>query len=288
MSISSMVCLRLCDTVSMWHARARRRDRQMSDILKRQDAGGIATLTLDDDATLNSLSDAMLADLGDQLSDISGSDLKAVVIRAEGRAFCAGHNLRQMQDMRQAEDGGAAAFADLFDRCTAVMTAIRDLPQPVIAEVHSLATAAGCQLVAACDMAVASGNARFGVNGVNIGLFCSTPMVALSRNLGRKRAFEMLSTGRFLTASEAEAAGLVNRVVDPEQLRDTTRELAETVAGKLSAAVRIGKGAFYAQAELGLDDAYALTRDAMVANLGEPDTAEGMAAFLEKRKPNWT
>ncbi|MEM9795720.1 MAG: enoyl-CoA hydratase [Pseudomonadota bacterium] len=260
----------------------------MSDILGRDVSGGIATLTLDDPGTLNSLSDRMLGALADQLSDISGSDLRAVILRAEGRAFCAGHNLREMQAMRQAEDCGAAAFADLFDRCTAVMTAIRDLPQPVIAQVHGLATAAGCQLVASCDMAVASTEARFGVNGVDIGLFCSTPMVALSRNVGRKRAFEMLSTGGFLQAEEAVEAGLINRAVPPDRLAAETRALAETVAAKLSGAVRIGKGAFYAQLERPLDAAYELTRDAMVANLLEADTEEGMAAFLEKRPPNWT
>jgi enoyl-CoA hydratase/carnithine racemase len=193
-----------------------------------------------------------------------------------------------MQAMRQAPDGGATAFADLFDRCTAVMRRIRDLPQPVIAQVHALATAAGCQLVASCDMAVAARSARFGVNGVDIGLFCSTPMVALSRNVPRKRAFEMLSTGRFLLAEEAQEAGLVNRVAPDDQLPEVVAGLARAVASKLSAAQRIGKGAFYAQLERPLDEAYALTRDAMVANLAEPGTEEGMQAFLEKRPPRWT
>jgi enoyl-CoA hydratase/carnithine racemase len=168
------------------------------------------------------------------------------------------------------------------------MRRIRDLPQPVIAQVHALATAAGCQLVATCDMAVAGQSARFGVNGVDIGLFCSTPMVALSRNVPRKRAFEMLTTGRFLSAEEAAAAGLVNRVVPDDALPAETRALAGTVASKLRAAQRIGKGAFYAQLERPLDDAYALTRDAMVTNLADPGTAEGMQAFLEKRPPRWT
>ncbi|WGH78313.1 enoyl-CoA hydratase [Jannaschia ovalis] len=260
----------------------------MPDILERHDEAGIATLTLADPDTLNSLSDAMLAALAAALDDIAASDARAVILRAKGRAFCAGHNLREMQAMRQAPDGGAASFADLFDRCTGVMTRIRDLPQPVIAEVHALATAAGCQLVATCDMAIAADDARFGVNGVNIGLFCSTPMVALSRNVPRKRAMEMLTTGGFLSAAEAVEAGLVNRAVPADRLAAETRELAETVAAKLAAAVRIGKGAFYAQLERPLDEAYALTRDAMVANLAEPDTDEGMAAFLEKRPPRWT
>lgn len=260
----------------------------MSDILMREDAGGIATLTLNDPKRLNALSDEMLADLSAVLTDLAASDLRAVILRAEGRAFCAGHDLRQMQAMRQAEDGGRAAFADLFDRCTAVMTQIRDLPQPVIAEVHALATAAGCQLVASCDMAIAADHAKFGVNGVNIGLFCSTPMVALSRNIGRKRAMELLTTGEFLSAQAAADAGLINRAVPAEALQAETRALAERVASKLAAAQRIGKGAFYAQLERPLAEAYALTRDAMVANLSDADTAEGIQAFLEKRPPRWT
>ncbi|PWJ13313.1 enoyl-CoA hydratase [Jannaschia seohaensis] len=258
------------------------------DILLRSDADGIATLTMNDPGTLNALSDEMLAALSRQLSDIAASRLRAVILRAEGKAFSAGHHLGQMQRMRQAEDGGRAAFADLFDRCTAVMAQIRDLPQPVIAQVHAMATAAGCQLVATCDLAIASREARFGVNGVDVGLFCSTPMVALSRNVSRKRAFEMLSTGRFLTAEEAEQAGLINRAVPPDRLAEETRALAERVASKLPAAVRIGKGAFYAQLDRPLDAAYELTRDAIVENLMDTGTDEGMQAFLEKRPPRWT
>ncbi|GIT91766.1 enoyl-CoA hydratase [Jannaschia pagri] len=260
----------------------------MTDILLRDDSDGITTLTLNDPGTLNALSDEMLAALSTTLAEVGDSDSRAVVLAAEGRAFCAGHNLRQMQAMRQAEDGGAAAFGDLFDRCTAVMAQIRDLPQPVIAQVQGLATAAGCQLVATCDMAIAAEDVRFGVNGVNIGLFCSTPMVALSRNVPRKQAMEMLTTGAFLTASRATEVGLINRAVPADQLVAETRALAETVASKLAAAQRIGKAAFYAQLERPLDAAYALTRDAMVANLADADTAEGIQAFLEKRPPRWT
>jgi enoyl-CoA hydratase/carnithine racemase len=260
----------------------------MPDLLQRHDADAVTTLTLDDDARLNALSDAMLAELGAALADIAASEARVVVLAARGRAFCAGHDLREMQAMRQAEDGGAAAFADLFDRCAEVMRAIRLLPQPVIARVHSMATAAGCQLVASCDLAVAADMARFGVNGVNIGLFCSTPMVALTRNVGRKKAMELLLTGDFLSAEDAEAAGLVNRVVPAAELTAETDRLARTIAGKLGPAVRIGKAAFHAQAERDVDAAYALTRDAMVANLAEADTAEGIAAFLEKRRPRWT
>jgi enoyl-CoA hydratase/carnithine racemase len=168
-----------------------------------------------------------------------------------------------------------------------LMLAIRDLPQPVIAEVQGMAAAAGCQLVAACDLAVAAEEAKFGVNGVNLGLFCSTPMVALSRNVPRKRAFEMLSTGAFLTAPQAVEAGLINRALPAEALSAETMALAGTIAAKLGAAVRIGKRAFYRQLELGLDEAYAFTGEVMVQNMAEAGTAEGIAAFLEKRKPEW-
>lgn len=260
----------------------------MAEILAREERGGIVTLTMDDPARLNALSDAMLAGLRAAFDDIAGSEARCVVLRGAGRAFCAGHDLREIQAMRQAEDGGGAHFGDLFDRCAALMATIRTLPQPVIAQVHGLATAAGCQLVATCDMAVASEAARFGVNGVNIGLFCSTPMVALSRNVGRKQAMEMLVTGDFIDASRAAGIGLVNRVVPAERLEAETRALAETVAAKPVGAVRIGKGVFHAQAERTTEEAYALTRDAMVANLALEETEEGIRAFLEKRPPRWT
>ncbi|MCC1493619.1 enoyl-CoA hydratase [Cognatishimia sp. F0-27] len=259
------------------------------DLLKREDADGIAHLTLNAPDRLNALSDEMLAALQDQIDRLSeDSATRVVVISGAGRAFCAGHDLRQMTEARQAEDGGRAAFADLFNRCSRVMTGLTRLPQPVIAQVHGIAAAAGCQLVATCDMAVAADDTRFGVNGVNIGLFCSTPMVALTRNIARKQAFEMLTTGRFMQADEAVRAGLINRAVAPEALQAETRALAETVAGKLGAAVRIGKRAFYDQAELGLDDAYAHTGAVMVENMLYRDTEEGIAAFLEKRPPNWS
>ena len=260
----------------------------MSGILLREERDGIVTLTMNDPRTLNALSDAMLAALAKAFDGIAESGARVVVLRGEGRAFCAGHHLREMQAMRAHEDGGRAAFADLFDRCAAVMARIRALPQPVIARVHGLATAAGCQLVATCDLAVAAEEAEFGVNGVDIGLFCSTPMVALTRNVGRKRAFEMLSTGMFLSAGEAVAAGLVNRAVPSDALDDCVDHYARTVAEKLPGAVRIGKGVFHAQAELPVEEAYALARDAMVENLSAAETAEGIQAFLEKRAPRWT
>ncbi|MHA6347423.1 enoyl-CoA hydratase [Roseivivax sp. CAU 1761] len=257
-------------------------------ILERCDTGAVAELTLNAPARLNALSDEMLAALKAEFAALSEDrSIRVVTLSGAGKAFCAGHDLRQMQAGRQAEDGGRAYFADLFDRCTEVMTAIRHLPQPVIARVHGIATAAGCQLVATCDMAVAAEGTRFGVNGVNIGLFCSTPMVALSRNAPRKQVFELLTTGAFVEAERARELGLVNRVVPEDRLEAETRALAETVAGKLGSAVRVGKRAFYEQAEMPVDAAYAHARDVMVANMMEADTAEGIAAFLEKRAPDW-
>ncbi|WP_370223356.1 enoyl-CoA hydratase [Pararhodobacter marinus] len=248
----------------------------------------IAVLTLNRPGALNALSDAVLAALKDRLTAIAGDDtVKVVVIRGAGKVFCAGHDLKEMQAGRAAPDGGAAYFADLFTRCGAVMQLIPRMPQPVIAQVHGIATAAGCQLVAACDMAVAAEDARFGVNGVNIGLFCSTPMVALSRNVPRKQAFEMLTTGEFIPAARAREIGLVNRIASPDRLEPETMALAQTVAGKLGVAVRIGKRAFYEQALMPLDQAYDYTRDVMVENMLERDTNEGITAFIEKRKPDW-
>ncbi|MGY6697527.1 MAG: enoyl-CoA hydratase [Roseinatronobacter sp.] len=249
---------------------------------------GVARLVMSRPEKLNALSDAMLAALKSRLEAL-GEDrsVRVVVLAGAGKAFCAGHDLGEMQAGRAAADKGAAYFADLFARCAEVMQLIPALPQPVIAEVHGIATAAGCQLVASCDMAVAAEGTRFGVNGVNIGLFCSTPMVALTRNIPRKMAFEMLTTGQFIDASRAEALGLVNRVVPHEQLQAETMALASTVAGKLSSAVRIGKQAFYQQAEMGLAEAYDHTGKIMVENMLWRDTDEGISAFLEKRKPDW-
>ena len=258
-------------------------------ILERHDTGAVAHLTMNAPERLNALSDAMLAALREEFTRLmEDSAIRAVVLSGAGKAFCAGHDLKEMTAGRQAEDGGAAYFADLFSRCSEVMQMIPRLPQPVIAQVHGIATAAGCQLVASCDMAVAAEGTRFGVNGVNIGLFCSTPMVALSRNIPRKAAFEMLTTGEFIEAARARELGLVNRVVPAEDLAAETRALAEQVAGKLGRAVRIGKRAFYDQIQMPLDQAYAFTGQVMVENMLERDTEEGIAAFLEKRPPRWT
>lgn len=257
-------------------------------ILIRQDDGPVATLTLNAPARLNALSDAMLAALQSELDALkTDTKTRVVILKGVGKAFCAGHDLREMTEGRQAEDGGRAYFTDLFARCAKVMTSITRLPQPVIAEVHGIATAAGCQLVASCDMAIAADTTRFGVNGVNIGLFCSTPMVALTRNIPRKQAFEMLTTGQFIEAPRAEALGLINRSVPEADLADVTRALADLVASKLTAAVAIGKEAFYEQITKSLDEAYAYTGEVMVRNMMLDETEEGIRAFLEKREPNW-
>jgi len=258
-------------------------------ILERSDTNAVAHLQLNHPEKLNPLSDEMLAALQSAFDALrEDQTIRAIVISGAGKAFCAGHDLKQMTAARQAEDGGQAYFADLFGRCATMMQSIKTLPQPVIAQAHGIATAAGCQLVASCDMAVAAEGTRFGVNGVNIGLFCSTPMVALSRNIPRKQAFEMLTTGQFLSAERAEALGLVNRVVPAADLASETKALAEIVAAKLGAAVKIGKEAFYQQLEMGLAEAYAYTGDVMVQNMLYRDTEEGIAAFLEKRDPDWS
>lgn len=258
-------------------------------ILLREDSDQIATLTMNAPERLNALSDAMLAALHGAFDDIAAdSKIHAVILRGAGKAFCAGHDLKEMQAGRQSADGGAGYFKDLFDRCAAMMQRIQSMPQPVIAQVHGIATAAGCQLVATCDLAVASDDTRFGVNGVNIGLFCSTPMVALTRNINRKSAFEMLTTGRFINAREAQDLGLINRAVHSDALDRESHELAEAIAKKLPSAVKVGKQAFYAQAQMTTAAAYAYAGDVMVQNMLVEDTNEGINAFLEKRKPDWS
>ncbi len=258
-------------------------------ILDRNDSEAIATLTLNMPEKLNALSDGMIAALHNALDAIAEDrTIRAVIIKGTGKAFCAGHDLREMQAARQAGDGGTAAFKDLFDRCAAMMLRIKSIPQPVIAQVHGIATAAGCQLVATCDLAIAADDTKFGVNGVNIGLFCSTPMVALTRNIPRKAAFEMLTTGRFIPAGEAQSLGLINKAVPADILETETRTLARTIAAKLASAVGIGKQAFYAQAQLPVAEAYSYTGDVMAQNMSNTDTNEGITAFLEKRAPDWS
>lgn len=257
-------------------------------ILLREDQNAVATLTLNSPKSLNALSETMLAALQEQF-DLLAKDqsVRAVIIKGSGKAFCAGHDLKEMTAGRQAEDRGKQYFQDLFAQCAQMMQSIVKLPQPVIAQVHGIATAAGCQLVATCDLAVAATGTKFGVNGVNIGLFCSTPMVALSRNIPRKQAFEMLTTGQFIEASKAQELGLINQVVDHDDLDSRTQDLAALLASKLGVAVKIGKEAFYNQLQMPLDQAYAYSGDVMAQNMLFRDTENGIAAFLEKRQPQW-
>ncbi|WP_050602415.1 enoyl-CoA hydratase [Ruegeria sp. 6PALISEP08] len=258
-------------------------------ILERNDTGAVARLTMNAPERLNALSEEMLEALQAELDALRDDrTIRAVILAGAGKAFCAGHDLKQMTAGRQSEDGGKAYFQDLFARCAQMMMSIQSLPQPVIAQVHGIATAAGCQLVATCDMAIAAEGTRFGVNGVNIGLFCSTPMVALSRNIPRKQAFEMLTTGTFISAERAAELGLINRAVPEMLLEHEADTLAELVASKLGAAVKIGKEAFYQQLQMPLDQAYAYTGDVMAQNMLHRDTEEGISAFIEKRPPNWT
>ncbi|WP_394152467.1 enoyl-CoA hydratase [Loktanella salsilacus] len=257
-------------------------------ILTRHDDAHIATLTMTAPDRLNALSTDMLQALHDAFDKIAAdATIRVVILRGAGRAFCAGHDLNELRSLRAQPDKGAAGLKALFDQCAALMMRIQSLPQPVIAQVHGLAAAAGCQLVATCDLAVAEDSARFGVNGVNIGLFCSTPMVALTRNISAKMAFEMLTTGRFLHASEAQHQGLINRTASAENLDAETRALATSIAQKLPAALRIGKAAFYAQSQMSTAQAYGFTGDVMVENMALEATAEGIDAFLSKRPPNW-
>ena len=252
-------------------------------ILFCSDADGITTLTLNRPKQFNSLSGALLAEMHTALGTI-GNDpsVRVVVIAGNGAAFCAGHDLKEMRANRSRE-----AVKELFERCCRMMMTISEIPQPVIARVHGIATAAGCQLVAQCDLAVASATARFATSGINVGLFCSTPGVAVSRNLSRKRAFEMLFTGDFIDAQTALFQGLVNRVVPIEALDSEVEKLARTIAAKPRVAVSAGKRLFYKQLEAGLEQAYALAAEAITCNMMTDEAAEGIAAFMEKRPPRW-
>jgi enoyl-CoA hydratase/carnithine racemase len=256
----------------------------VSDLVTRTDADGIATVTLASPGTLNALSTPMLMALAATFDRIAADDsVRVVILAAEGKAFSAGHDLKEMQSYRGDPDGGRARFQALFDRCAAVMQAIAALPQPVIARVQGVAAAAGCQLACTCDLIVASETTRFGVNGINLGLFCSTPAVALSRRLAPGKAFELLTTGDFLSAARAHELGVVNRLSPPDRLEADTRALAARIAAKDPAAIRIGKRAFQAQLGLPLDQAYRVAGAAIVENVLRPDTAEGIAAFLDRR-----
>jgi enoyl-CoA hydratase/carnithine racemase len=257
-------------------------------VLLRERDSEIAVLVLNRPAARNSLSEALIKAISDALIDIAADrSIRAVVVAANGPAFCAGHDMKELTARRSDVDGGRAFFRTVMTSCSAMMQQIVNLPQPVIASVHGVATAAGCQLVASCDLAIASTAAKFATPGVDIGLFCSTPMVALSRNVPRKAAMHMLLTGEMVEAQEAARLGLVNRAVAPGEERAAAVALARTVASKSSYTVKVGKQAFYRQIEMGLAEAYAYASEVMTENLMARDADEGICAFIEKRKPTW-
>lgn len=252
-------------------------------LLRSDDGRGVTTLSLNRPQAFNALSEDMLAALQHELDRLSTDpSVRVVVIAAHGKAFCAGHDLKEMRAQPSLD-----YYRSLFNRCGRVMMAIQRLPVPVIAKVQGLATAAGCQLVAQCDLAVASAAARFAVSGVNLGLFCSTPGVALSRNLSRKAAFEMLATGEFISAQQAQDKGLVNRVAAPEDLDAAVQALCESILRKPRQALALGKALFYRQLESGLEAAYIDAAQTMACNMMDASALEGVQAFIDKREPDW-
>lgn len=258
---------------------------QQSDgpLLLRQDAGGVTTLTLNRPQQFNALSEGLLETLDGALAEIAeDASVRVVVIAGAGRAFCAGHDLKEMRSQYT-----LSYYQHLFRLCGRMMTRIIELPQPVIARVHGIATAAGCQLVSMCDLAVAADVARFAVSGINVGLFCATPSVGLARNMGRKDAFEMLVTGDFIDATEARRRGLVNRVVVVEQLDEEVGRLAASICAKSPIAIKMGKQMFYRQLETGIEGAYQLAAESMACNMMTEDAAHGIDAFMAKRLPEW-
>jgi enoyl-CoA hydratase/carnithine racemase len=257
-------------------------------VLLRETSGGIVVLTLNRPEARNSLSEGLIGELHAALRHIhDDAGVRAVVIAANGSAFSAGHDMKELTARRTDADHGRAYFAEIMTACSAMMQAIVHLPKPVVAAVQGVATAAGCQLVASCDLAVASEAATFATPGVDIGLFCSTPMVALSRNIPRKQAMEMLLTGEPISATTAQAYGLVNRVVVAGSERDAAIALARQVALKSAYTVKLGKAAFYRQAEMSLEEAYRYAAEVMTENMMARDAEEGIGAFIEKREPKW-
>ena len=252
-------------------------------VLLRDDQDGLTTLTLNRPAQYNAMSEEVLAALQRELEAIAGdSAVRVVVLAAKGKAFCAGHDLKQMRANPQ-----QSYYHDLFEQCSRMMMIINQIPQPVIAKVQGLATAAGCQLVAACDLAVAADTARFATSGINVGLFCSTPAVAVSRNVSRKKALEILLTGEFMDAQTALEQGLVNRVVPAAELDTAVAALAGAIMAKSAVAVSMGKEMFYKQSEMGMEDAYHYASEVMACNMMADDAGEGIDAFMEKRQPVW-
>jgi enoyl-CoA hydratase/carnithine racemase len=256
-------------------------------VLAKQD-GAILRLTLNRPSARNALSESLMGALQSALEEAArDSKLRVIVLGANGPAFSSGHDLKEMTARRKDNDKGKAAYAALFAQCSKLMQTVVRHPIPIIAQIQGIATAAGCQLVASCDLAVASSTARFATPGVNIGLFCSTPMVALSRNVSRKHAMEMLLTGEMIPAEEAGRIGLINRVVAPEHLEAETSKLADLIASKPRTTVKVGKEAFYKQVEMGLSDAYDYASRVMTENMLAAEAEEGIGAFVEKREPKW-
>ena len=252
-------------------------------LLKSDNVEGVVTLELNRPGQFNSLSDELLDSLQRALDELAqDSAVRVILLAASGRAYCAGHDLKQMRSRPE-----EAYYQDLFARCGRLMQTIMRQPQPVIARVHGIATAAGCQLVASCDLAVASDDARFAVSGINVGLFCSTPSVALARNIGRKKALEMLLTGEFISAEQAVKEGLINYAVPAEQLDKTVEKLCAAICAKSAMAIRTGKEMFYRQSEMGVAQAYEYASGVMACNMMHEDAAEGIDAFMQKRKPVW-
>jgi len=264
-------------------------DNSLESILKvDKTEKSIFRLTLDDQQNKNALSEKMINLLKKNL-DLASSDnsIKVIIISAIGDVFCSGHNLKEITHARENEDQGESYFLDLFNLCSSLMQLIVNCSKPVIAEIDGIATAAGCQLVASCDLAVASETSRFATPGVNIGLFCSTPMVALSRNVKKKDAMKMLLTGEMIDAKEAKRISLINDYVSKDELRNSVKDLAIKIANKAPMTVRNGKAAFYKQSEMNLSDAYDYTSKVMKDSALKEDAKEGISAFLEKRKPSW-
>ena len=261
----------------------------LKKILNQDISNGILKLILDDNENKNALSELMMKDLIDAFSMASlDSSIKVIIIAATGNVFCSGHNLKEITNARKNEDLGESYYINLFNLCSSLMQLIVNCPKPVIAEVNGIATAAGCQLVASCDLAISSNSSKFATPGVNLGLFCSTPMVALSRNVSKKDAMKMLLTGDMITANEAKSISLINDHVPEEELTESVMQLAQKIAQKSSMTLKIGKEAFYKQLEMNLSDAYEYTSRVMAKNMLKKDAKEGINSFLEKRDPNWS
>ena len=257
-------------------------------LIKEKSDKGVLRLIMNNADQKNPLSESMMSMLMEEIKGASSDQsIRVIVLAATGNVFSSGHDLKEITSARESEDNGEVYFKNLFDYCSSLMQLIVNAPQPVIAEVDGVATAAGCQLVASCDLAIASNESKFATPGVNLGLFCSTPMVALSRNVNKKNAMEMLLTGDFISADKAKEIGLINNAVSKDELTSEVVELAEKIASKSTMTVATGKKAFYAQAEMDLSKAYQYTSKTMTENLLKHDAKEGIDAFIEKRSPDW-